>query len=87
MQQTQSSLKDESLQEKLWKQDFHYDIEEISETDIAKQVEATEYQIQNQTKQRELSKKQIQALLEILLTVQHKQSKIRQVQYNTVVIL
>ena len=55
MQETKSSLKAERLKGKLGKQDFHYDMEEVFEP-------VTENQKQNQTKQQELSEKQIQAL-------------------------
>ena len=55
MQETKFSLKAESLKEKLGKQDFHYDMEEVFEP-------VTEKQKQNKTKQQELSEKQIQAL-------------------------
>ena len=55
LQKTKSSLKAERLKEKLGKQDFHYDMEEVFEP-------VTENQKQNQTKQQELSEKQIQAL-------------------------
>ena len=55
LQETKFSLKAESLKEKLGKQDFHYDMEEVFEP-------VTENQKQNQTKQQELSEKQIQAL-------------------------
>ena len=55
MQATKSSLKAERLKQKLGKQDFHYNMEEIFEL-------VTENQKQNQTKQQELSEKQIQAL-------------------------
>ena len=51
LQETKSSLKAERLKEKLGKQDFHYDMEEVFEP-------ITE----NQTKRQELSEKQIQAL-------------------------
>ena len=54
LQKTKSSLRKERLKEKLGKQDFHYDMEEVFEP-------VTENQKQNQTKQ-ELSEKQIQAL-------------------------
>ena len=48
-------MKAERLKEKLGKQDFHYDMEEVFEP-------VTENQKRNQTKQQELSEKQIQAL-------------------------
>ena len=55
LQETKSSLKAERLKEKLGKQDFHYDLEEVFEPVTTKQVEATE-------NQKQLSEKQIQAL-------------------------
>ena len=42
MQGTKSVLKAERLKEKLGKQDFHYDMEEVFETVTVKQAEATE---------------------------------------------
>ena len=55
LQATKLSLKAERLKQKLGKQDFHYDMEEVFEP-------VTENQKQNQTKQQEFSEKQIQAL-------------------------
>ena len=55
LQESKSLLPAERLKEKLGKQDFHYDMEEVFEP-------VTENQKQNQTKQQELSEKQIQAL-------------------------
>ena len=55
LQQTRSLIKAERLKQLLGKQDFHYDMEEVFEP-------VTENQKQNQTKQHELSEKQIQAL-------------------------
>ena len=55
LQETKSSLKAERLKEKLGKQDFHYDMEEVFEP-------VTENQKQNICKQQELSEKQIQVL-------------------------
>ena len=55
LQETKSSLKAERLKQLLGKQDFLYDMEEVFEP-------VTENQKQNQTKQQELSEKQIQAL-------------------------
>ena len=72
LQETKSSLKAERIKEKLGKQVFHYDMEEVFEP-------VTENQTQNQTKQQELSEKQIQALRDST-QLQHKQSKIRQEQ-------
>ena len=55
LQETKSSVRKERLKEKLGKQDFHYDLEEVFEPVTTKQVEATE-------NQKQLSEKQIQAL-------------------------
>ena len=55
LRQTRSLIKAERLKQLLGKQDFHYDMEEVFEP-------VTENQKQNQTKQHELSEKQIQAL-------------------------
>ena len=55
MQETKSLLHKERVKEKLGKQDFHYDMEEVFEP-------ITENQKQKQTKQQELSEKQIQVL-------------------------
>ena len=55
LEESKSLIKAERLKEKLGKQDFHYDMEEVFEP-------VTENQKQNQTKQQELSEKQIQAL-------------------------
>ena len=53
LQETKSSLKAERLKEKLGKQDFHYDLEEVFEPVTTKQVESNEKQLQaieNQTR-------------------------------------
>ena len=53
LQETKSSLKAERLKEKLGKQDFHYDLEEVFEPATTKQVESNEKQLQaieNQTR-------------------------------------
>ena len=55
IQETKSLLHKERIKEKLGKQDFHYDMEEVFEP-------VTENQKQNISKQQELSEKQIQAL-------------------------
>ena len=55
LQETKSSLHKERLKEKLGKQDFNYDMEEVFKP-------VTENQKQNIFKQQELSAKQIQAL-------------------------
>ena len=55
LQESKSLLKAERLKEKLWKQDFHYDMEEVFEP-----VTENQKQSRNQTKLE--SEKQIQAL-------------------------
>ena len=55
LQETNSSLHKERLKEKLGKQDFHYDMEEVFEP-------VTENQKRNNSKQQEFSENQIQAL-------------------------
>ena len=55
LQETKSLIFKERLKEKLGKQDFHYDLEEVFEPVTTKQVEATE-------NQKQLAEKQIQAL-------------------------
>ena len=59
LQETKSLLKAERFKEKLGKQDFHYDMEEVFEPVTENQIQI---QKQNQIKQQELSEKQIQAL-------------------------
>ena len=59
LQETKYLLRKERLKEKLGKQDFHYDMEEVFEPVTENQIQI---QTQNQTKQQELSEKQIQAL-------------------------
>ena len=56
LQETKSLLRKERLKEKLGKQNFHYDLEEVFEPVTAKQAEATE-------NQKRLSEKQIQSRL------------------------
>ena len=65
LQETKSLLHKERLKEKLGKQDFHYDLEEVFEPVTTKQVESNEKQLQ-------AIDKQTQGL--------HKQLKIRQEQ-------
>ena len=53
LQETKSLLRKERLKEKLGKQDFHYDLEEVFEPVTTKQVESNEKQLQaieNQTR-------------------------------------
>ena len=51
MQETKFLLREERLEEKLGKQDSHYDMEEVFVPITAKQVEATENQKQLSEKQ------------------------------------
>ena len=46
LQETKSSLKAERIKEKLGKQDFHYDMEEVFEPVTFKQQELSEKQLQ-----------------------------------------
>ena len=51
LQETKSLLRKERLKEKLGKQDFHYDMEEVFEPVTTKQVESNEKQLQAIDKQ------------------------------------
>ena len=42
LQETKSLLRQERFKEKLGKQDFHYDMEEVFEPDTARQAKVTE---------------------------------------------
>ena len=53
LQETKSSVRKERLKEKLRKQDFHYDLEEVFEPVTTKQVESNEKQLQAIDKQTE----------------------------------
>ena len=82
MQESKSLSNAERLKEKLWKQDFHYDLEEVSEPVTVKQAEATK-------NQKQLSEKQKNVLLTskpkqyvILLKQQYKQYKTKLVQFE-----
>ena len=53
LQETKSLIRKERLKEKLGKQDFHYDLEDVFEPVTTKQVESNEKQLQaleNQTR-------------------------------------
>ena len=77
MQETKSSLKAERLKEKLGKQDFHYDMEEVFEPVIENQKKS-----QNQTKLE--SEKQIQALRDSTqTTTQATQDQTRAIQESS----
>ena len=62
LQGTKSLLHKERLKEKLGKQDFHYDMEEVFEPVTTKQAEATENQKQLSEKQIQASERQLQAI-------------------------
>ena len=51
LQETKSSVRKERLKEKLGKQDFHYDLEEVFDPVTTKQVESNEKQLQAIDKQ------------------------------------
>ena len=77
MQETKSSLKAERLKEKLGKQDFHYDMEEVFEP-------VTENHKQNQTKQQEISEKRIQALRDSTqTTIQAIENQTRAIEHSS----
>ena len=67
LQETISLLHKKRLKEKLGKQDFHYDMEEVFEPVTTKQAEATENQKQLSEKQIQASERQLQALNQQLL--------------------
>ena len=69
-----SLLRHERLKEKLSKQDFHYDMEEVFEPVTAKQAEATE-------NQKKMSEKQIQALHDSTQTIEKKTRVIQHSSY------
>ena len=73
LQETKSLLLKERIKEKLGKQDFHYDIEEVFEPVILKTRNKTKLKNRNFLKSK--YKRYV-----ILLKLQHKQSKIRQEQ-------
>ena len=77
LQESKSLINAERLKQLLGKQDFHYDMEEVFEP-------VTENQKQNQTKQQELSEKQIQALRDsIQTTTQAIQDQTRAIQESS----
>ena len=69
LQETKSLLHKERLKEKLGKQDFHYEMEEVFEPVTTKQEEATENQKQLSENQIQASERQLQALHDSSLTV------------------
>ena len=81
LQETKSLLRTERLKEKLGKQDFHYDIEEVFEPVTARQTEATTKQIEAAEaateKQLQASKKQLQALRDSSLAIQESSNTLQ----------
>ena len=71
LQETNTLLHKERLKEKLGKQDFHYDMEEVFEPVIAKQAEAA-------AKQAEATEKQLQALRDSSLAIQESSNRLQQ---------
>ena len=71
MQESKSFLKAERIKEKLGKQDFHYNMEEVFEPVTAKQVEATKIQ-------KKLSEKQLQAIGQQTQTIDNQTRAIQQ---------
>ena len=72
LQETKSLLHKERIKEKLGKQDFHYDMEEVFDP-------VTENEKQNQLNNKNFLKSKYKHHV-ILLKLQHKQLKIRQEQ-------
>ena len=70
LQETKFLLHKERLKEKLGKQDFHCDMEEVFEPVTTKQVEATEKQMQ-------ASEKQLQALRDSSLAIQESSNTLQ----------
>ena len=71
MQETKSSFKAERLKQKLGKQDFHYDMEEVFEPVTSKQAKTNE-------NQKQLSGKQIQAQRDSTQTTENQTKAIQQ---------
>ena len=81
MPETKPSLRKERLKEKLGKQDFHYDMEEVFEPVTARQAEATAKQIEAAEaateNQKQLSEKQIQAFHDSSFAIQESSNTLQ----------
>ena len=75
MQETKFLLRKEKIKDKLGKQDFHHDMEEVFEPGTAKQAEVAQAATQNQ---KQLSEKQIQAPHDSSLALENQTRAIKQ---------
>ena len=75
LQETKSLLRKERIKEKLGKQDFHYDMEEVFEPITTKQAEVAQAATENQ---KQLSEKQIQALHDSSLAIENQTRAIQE---------
>ena len=80
LQETKSSVRKERLKEKLGKQDFHYDLEEVFEPVTTKQVESNEKQLQAIDKQ---TQGVTQAIENQTRAIEHNNNTLREALQNS----
>ena len=81
LQETKSSVRKERLKEKLGKQDFHYDLEEVFEPVTTKQVESNEKSIQAIDKQ---TQGVTQAIENQTRAIEHNNNTLREALQNSI---
>ena len=81
LQETKSSVRKERLKEKLGKQDFHYDLEEVFEPVSTKQVESNEKSIQAIDKQ---TQGVTQAIENQTRAIEHNNNTLREAMQNSI---
>ena len=81
IQETKSSVRKERLKEKLGKQDFHYDLEDVFEPVTTKQVESNEKQLQAIDKQ---SQGVTQAIENQTRAIKHNNNTLRVAMQNSI---
>ena len=81
LQETKSSVRNERLKEKLGKQDFHYDLEEVFEPVTTKQVESNEKQLQAIDKQ---TQGVTQAIENQTRAIEHNNNTLRVAMQNSI---
>ena len=81
LQETKSSVRKERLKEKLGKQDFHYDLEEVLEPVTTKQVESNEKQLQAIDKQ---TQGVTQAIENQTRAIEHNNNTLRVAMQNSI---
>ena len=81
LQETKSSVRKERLKEKLGKQDFHYDLEEVFEPVTTKQVESNEKQLQAIDKQ---TQGVTQAIENQTRAIEHNNNTLRVAMQNSI---